>query len=112
MALSSWEERLNKAIQILSGATPYKPEEIASAATSFYGKLTAADKYKPTGKFNGTVTLVKAIDNYVQMGEDYGLSEVSNSFAFCYCALLSILSEDICKCLIVKIFKNFGLHLF
>lgn len=77
MALPTWEERLKRAVQNLSGATPYKPEEIASAATSFYGKLTAADKYKPSGKFNGNITLVKAIDNYVQMGEDYGLSEVS-----------------------------------
>lgn len=77
MALSSWEERLNRAVQILSGATPYTPGEIASAATSFYGKLTAADKYKPSRKFNGSITLVKAIDNYVQMGDDYGLSEVS-----------------------------------
>lgn len=63
-------------MESLKGATPYAPEEIAAAATSFYGKLTAADKYKPSGKFNGSVTLVKAIDNYVQMGEDYGLSEV------------------------------------
>lgn len=74
--LSTWEERLNRAVETLKGATPYAPEEIAAAATSFYGKLTAADKYKPSGKFNGSVTLVKAIDNYVQMGEDYGLSEV------------------------------------
>lgn len=74
--LNNWEERLNRAVQLLSGATPYASEEIASAASSFYGKLTAADKYKPSEKFNGSVTLVKAIDNYVQMGEDYGLSEV------------------------------------
>lgn len=76
MSLKSWDERLTKAIDMLSGLTPYKPEEIAQAATSFYGKLAAADKYKPSGKFSGKVTLVKAIDNYVQMGEDYGLSEV------------------------------------
>lgn len=81
--LPTWEERLKRAIQILSGATPYAPEEIEAAATSFYGKLTAADKYKPSGRFNGRVTLVKAIDNYVQMGEDYGLSEV-NKYAHLY----------------------------
>lgn len=80
MSMSSWEERLNRAIQILSGVTPYKSDEIATAATSFYGKLTAADKYKPTGKFNGSVTLIKAMDNYVQMGEDYGLSKVTLFF--------------------------------
>ncbi|KAJ8943746.1 hypothetical protein NQ318_011957 [Aromia moschata] len=76
MALNSWEERLARTIQILSGTIPYTADQIAAAATSFYGKLTAADKYKPTGKFGGSVTLVKAIDNYVQMGDDYGLSEV------------------------------------
>ncbi|CAG9862121.1 unnamed protein product [Phyllotreta striolata] len=76
MGLKSWEERLNRSVQLLSGATPYKSEDISTAATSFYQKLSAADKYKPSGKFNGKVTLVKAIDNYVQMGEDYGLSEV------------------------------------
>lgn len=76
MELKSWNERLARAIDILSGATPFSPEDIAEAATSFYGKLAAADKYVPSGKFNGKVTLVKAIDNYVQMGEDYGLSEV------------------------------------
>lgn len=76
MVMKSWDERLAWSVQILSGATPYKPEDIGVAATSFYQKLSAADKYKPSGKFNGNVTLIKAIDNYVQMGEDYGLSEV------------------------------------
>ncbi|KAJ8971093.1 hypothetical protein NQ317_003048 [Molorchus minor] len=75
MALNNWDERLARMIQILSGITPYSSDELATAATSFYGKLNAGDKYKPTEKFNGPVTLVKAIDNYVQMGEDYGLSE-------------------------------------
>ncbi|KAJ8972225.1 hypothetical protein NQ314_000286 [Rhamnusium bicolor] len=75
-ALKNWDERLARTLQILSGATPYPADQIAAAATSFYGKLTAADKYKPTGQFTGSVTLVKAIDNYVQMGEDYGLSEI------------------------------------
>nr|CAI5827465.1 unnamed protein product [Callosobruchus analis] len=74
-SLKTWDERLKMTVDMLTG-TPFKPEQIATAATSFYGKLSAADKYKPSGKFNGHVTLVKASDNYVQMGEDYGLSEV------------------------------------
>lgn len=78
VALKSWEERLSRAVQILSEVIPYPAEQIAAAATSFYGKLRAADSYKPSGKFSGKVTLVKAIDNYVQLGEDYGLSEVNN----------------------------------
>lgn len=76
VALKSWEERLSRAVQILSEVIPYPAEQIAAAAVSFYGKLRAADSYKPSGKFSGKVTLVKAIDNYVQLGEDYGLSEV------------------------------------
>lgn len=77
MALKTWDERLKAATQILSGATPYPAEQLSAAASSFYYKLVAADKYKPTGKFNGPVTLIKASDNYVQLGEDYGLSNVS-----------------------------------
>lgn len=76
ISLSSWDERLKRAVEILSGVIPHKPEDIGAAAASFYGKLRAADQYQPTGKFNGKVTLVKAIDNYVQIGEDYGLSKV------------------------------------
>lgn len=77
LSLKNWEERLAKAIDVLTGATPYPADQLAAAATSFYNKLKAADKYKPTAKFNGKVTLVKAKDNYVQLAEDYGLSEVN-----------------------------------
>nr|ARI45075.1 fatty acid synthase [Leptinotarsa decemlineata] len=76
VGLQTWEERLSKAMEKLDGITPYKLEDLATAATSFYEKLVAADKYSPSDKFSGEVTLVKAIDNYVQMGDDYGLSEV------------------------------------
>ncbi|CAG9818816.1 unnamed protein product [Phaedon cochleariae] len=76
MALKSWDERLAKTVELVAGVTSYKPEDISAAATSFYGKLSAGDTYVPSGKFNGKVTLVKAIDNYVQMGDDYGLSDI------------------------------------
>lgn len=82
-SLKTWEERLAHTTKILSGATPYKPEELADAAASLYYKLVAADKYKPTSIFNGEVTLIRASDNYVQLGDDYGLSEV-NIFRFKY----------------------------
>lgn len=77
MALKTWEERVARATQILSGATPFPADQLAAAASSFYYKLVAADKYKPSAHFNGPVTLIKASDNYVQLGNDYGLSEVS-----------------------------------
>ncbi|CAH0546412.1 unnamed protein product [Brassicogethes aeneus] len=76
MALKTWEERLAMSTQILAGATPFPADQLSAAASSFYFKLVAADKYKPSASFNGQVTLVKASDNYVQLGEDYGLSGV------------------------------------
>ncbi|XP_044270431.1 fatty acid synthase [Tribolium madens] len=76
MALKTWEERVARATQLVSGAAPYPKDQLAAAAASFYYKLVAADKYKPNTPFKGPVTLIRAIDNYVQMGDDYGLSEV------------------------------------
>lgn len=43
---------------------------------SFYKKLIIADKYEPTKKFNGNVVLLKAMDNYLSLDKDYGLSQV------------------------------------
>lgn len=76
MSLRTWEERITKTTEILQGATPFPAQELAAAASSFYYKLNAADKYQPKVHFKGDVTLVRAIDNYVQMGDDYGLSTV------------------------------------
>lgn len=76
MQMKTSEERLKATTQILKGATPFPEDQLAKAAQSFYEKLVAADKYKPTAQFNGEITLVKASDNYVQLGKDYGLSEV------------------------------------
>lgn len=78
MALKTWEERVARTTQIVADSAPYPKEELAAAAASFYYKLVAADKYKPNTQFKGPVTLIRAIDNYVQMGDDYGLSEVIN----------------------------------
>lgn len=75
--MSGWENRLSRATQLLSGSTPYPAEELAIAAESFYKKLVAGDAYKPSGTYSGPVTLVKATDNYVSLGKDYGLSAVS-----------------------------------
>lgn len=76
-ALNTWEERVKRATQIVSESTKFPKEQIAAAAESLYFKLVAADQYKATTRFNGPVVLVKASENYVQMGEDYGLSQVS-----------------------------------
>ncbi|CAH0549735.1 unnamed protein product [Brassicogethes aeneus] len=76
MALKTLEERLEMTTQILNGSTPFPADQLSAAASSFYLKFVAAEKYKPTASFNGQVTLVKASDNQVQLGEDYGLSSV------------------------------------
>ncbi|XP_060535886.1 fatty acid synthase [Cylas formicarius] len=75
-SLKSLKDRVARTVQILSGAVPFPEDQISAAALSFYQKLKAADQYKPSGKFKGAVTLVKASDNYVQIDEDYGLSQV------------------------------------
>lgn len=75
-SLKSWEDRLTRTTQLLSGVTKYSDKEVSQAAASLYHKLVAADKYKPSAQFKGQVLLVRAKDNYVQMGDDYGLSAV------------------------------------
>ncbi|XP_046659342.1 fatty acid synthase isoform X2 [Homalodisca vitripennis] len=75
-ALTGWEKRLSLATQLLSGSTPFPESELAAAAESFYKKLVAADAYKPSGTYTGPVTLIKATDNYVSLGKDYGLAPI------------------------------------
>nr|CAD7589404.1 unnamed protein product [Timema genevievae] len=75
-ALPSWEARLSNSTGILSGTTPYPADQLAAAAESFYNKLSAADKYQPANKVSGEVTLFRAKDNFVKLGNDYGLSKV------------------------------------
>ncbi|KAK9880938.1 hypothetical protein WA026_013269 [Henosepilachna vigintioctopunctata] len=84
MDLKSWEERLKRSTVILAGATPFLEDQLSLAASSFFNKLVAADKYKPTKKFMGGITLLKANDNFVQLGDDYGLSEVLKNFNIHY----------------------------
>ncbi|XP_017773704.1 PREDICTED: fatty acid synthase [Nicrophorus vespilloides] len=76
MNLNTFEERVKKTTEIVTSSTNFSAEQVSAAAASFYYKLVAADKYKPTGQFKGKAVLVRAIDNYVQMGDDYGLTDV------------------------------------
>ncbi|XP_066991506.2 fatty acid synthase [Anabrus simplex] len=75
-ALVSWDDRLKRSTEMLAGATMYPAEQLATAAESFYHKLMAADQYQPNGRYSGKVTLVRAKDNYMSLGEDYGLTPV------------------------------------
>lgn len=78
--MKSWEERLNRTTEIVADVIPYSNNDIKMAAASFYYKMVAADKYKPSTNFKGEVTLVKAMRNFVAAGEDYGLNAVSLFF--------------------------------
>lgn len=56
---------------------PLNKDELKTAAKLFHGKLFVSFYYKPEQKFNGSVTLVTAKDNFVSLGPDYGLKPVS-----------------------------------
>nr|AGR49310.1 fatty acid synthase [Agrotis ipsilon] len=75
--LPSWEARLAHTTALVGPAAgPHGAEALAAAANSFYRKLVIADTYKPAGRLRAPVTLFTARDNYVTLGEDYGLREV------------------------------------
>lgn len=75
-ALGGWEARVQHVTALLRAATPHAPAALAAAAGSFYRKLVAGDTYRPSRRLRAPVTLFTARDNYVTLGEDYGLGEV------------------------------------
>lgn len=77
MSIQNWETKLSRTTEILKGLTPFSDDQLKMAASSFYYKLLAADKYAPSKKFMGKVTLLRAKDNYVSLEDDYGLTPVS-----------------------------------
>lgn len=80
MKLSSWEERIAACTKIITEITSLPPDELNSAANSFFNKIQAADTYKPSTSFHGEICLFKATDNDLDVGEDYGLSTVINNY--------------------------------
>lgn len=75
-ALSGWEARVKRVVALLAGAAPGDPAALSAAALSFYRKLLAGDAYRPAAKLASPVHLFTARDNYVTLGEDYGLRAV------------------------------------
>lgn len=75
------EARVNAAVDLITEIhTNINREALSFAATSFYHKLKAADKYIPDSKYHGNVTLMRAKSHneYEEgLGRDYKLSEVS-----------------------------------
>ncbi|XP_063240366.1 fatty acid synthase isoform X2 [Bacillus rossius redtenbacheri] len=82
--LPSWRERVSRSTELLAGATSYPADQLAAAAESFYGKLAAGDKYRPQSQYQGDVRLFRAKDNFLNLGEDYGLSKVCKRKAQVY----------------------------
>ncbi|NXU42098.1 FAS synthase, partial [Drymodes brunneopygia] len=80
LPLKDLEARVNAAVDLITEIhTNINREALNFAATSFYHKLKAADKYIPDSKYHGNVTLMRAKSHneYEEgLGRDYKLSEV------------------------------------
>lgn len=74
--LPSWEARLERTTALVGEAAGAQARELGAAAEAFYRKLVVADTYRPAGRLRAPVALFTARDNYVTLGEDYGLREV------------------------------------
>ncbi|NXD84156.1 FAS synthase, partial [Halcyon senegalensis] len=80
LPLKNMQARVKAAADLITQVhTNINLEALSFAATSFYYKLKAADKYVPEFKYRGNVTLMRAESNNEYedgLGEDYGLSQV------------------------------------
>lgn len=81
--LPSWESRVERVTSLIDSGS-HSAEALAAAAASFYKKLVIADAYKPTRQLRAPVTLFTARDNYVTLGEDYGLRAVCTGEVKCH----------------------------
>lgn len=70
------EETYKKMLEII-GPTKYSSEDIEEAASLFAKKIVSSYFYKPVTKYEGEIMLIKAKDNFHQMDQDYGLSQVN-----------------------------------
>jgi len=77
--LPSFEARLKRVAELISGQTKYPTDVVEVTALTFYKKLLAAHNYKSTSKIVSNVTLIKPTENYAKLAADYGLSEVCTS---------------------------------
>lgn len=74
--IPSLEGKIAKCAELVGAEINQPTDLVIKAATAFYNKLVAADQYKPKNKIQCDVTLVKPIENYAKLEEDYGLNEV------------------------------------
>uniref|UniRef100_A0A671PGD7 Fatty acid synthase n=1 Tax=Sinocyclocheilus anshuiensis TaxID=1608454 RepID=A0A671PGD7_9TELE len=80
LPLSDLEARVNKAVDLITSSHKNISRDMLHfAASTFYHKLKAADRYVPISKYHGNVTLLraKASSEYGDgLGSDYKLHEV------------------------------------
>ncbi|XP_043251796.1 fatty acid synthase isoform X1 [Colletes gigas] len=69
------EETLNKMVEIINNSQ-LKAEDLKVAGYLLYKKLQAAYFYKPSSTYNGEIRLIKTNENFIQLTNDYGLSEI------------------------------------
>ncbi|XP_063979711.1 fatty acid synthase [Diachasmimorpha longicaudata] len=72
--IDNYHPMMDRMVELI-GPTPYTNEDMKLAGMLFYYKILAANDYKPASKFSGPVTLIKSMDNFFSIGQDYNLSE-------------------------------------
>lgn len=75
--LKTFDHKLTRITEIIRKNVKLSSETVKTIAMNYYTKLRAAQLYRPEHKLNhANVILVKPIDNYVKLADDYGLSDV------------------------------------
>uniref|UniRef100_A0A0N4ZTR7 Fatty acid synthase n=1 Tax=Parastrongyloides trichosuri TaxID=131310 RepID=A0A0N4ZTR7_PARTI len=81
LQLPSFKARIQKVVDTVMTTGLFKsPETIQFACEAMHAKFLMADKYKPSRKFNGHITLIRAEQGAAReedVGADYGISQVS-----------------------------------
>ncbi|XP_014471165.1 PREDICTED: fatty acid synthase-like [Dinoponera quadriceps] len=67
-------EMFNKLVEVI-GEAQFSGDDLKIAGYHLFKKLAAVTIYDTNRKFDGPVTLVKAIDTFTSMEKDYGLSK-------------------------------------
>lgn len=72
--IENHDDMLNKMVELI-GTTSFNSEDLKIAGMLFYKKIFSSVAYKPSGKYKGPVTLLKATDTFMSFNKDYGLGE-------------------------------------
>lgn len=80
LKLPSWNARVQHAADYLMKTGKFKKQQdVVTAAEIFHKLLLASYLYSPTTKYNGDITLLRALENTNasdNLGKDYGLEQV------------------------------------